>query len=288
MERFIKQTALFFKNLYNHIFLKNNISLLAAAISFYAILSIIPLLFVFVSFSGFLLNRSDEAVFDLLSLWMKFFPSSTAGASAIISSLINTRQVIGLLGLAGLLWTSSRIFGVLESSLNLLWKVFKGRPYWKSKLISLVLVPISVVFLFTSIFLTGFYTLAQQKPLPFLRIKLSDFPTILDIFTALLPVILSFLIFFWAYKFLPNRKIPSRPAIIGALSASILWEISKLLFDIYVREYAGISKIYGPLGALAILVLWIYYSAYVFLTGAGIGASFELTRIKKESLTSQS
>ena len=69
-------------------------------------------------------------------------------------------------------------------------------------------------------------------------------------------------------------------ALAGALFAALLWEISKHLFDIYIKDYAGIEKIYGSFGTIVILLFWIYYSAFILLIGAEIGASLETLRKK--------
>lgn len=142
-----KRKIIFFvtwmKETFLHTFYKDNCSLMAAAISFYAILSVIPLFLVFISVSGFILHSSTQALESVTLLLLKTFPTSTVAVFKILSDLIQRKTVFGLIGLLGLTWAASRIFSAVESSLNVVWKAEKGRAYWHSKFLTLLLVPIT-------------------------------------------------------------------------------------------------------------------------------------------------
>ena len=150
------------KETFLHTFYKDNCALMAAAISFYVILSVIPLFLVFISVSGFVLHSSTQAFEAVTSLLLKTFPTSTVAVFKILSDLIQRKTVFGLIGLAGLIWAASRIFSVVEGSMNVVWKVHKGRAYWHSKFLSLLLVPISVSIMLSSLAFTAFYTVAKD------------------------------------------------------------------------------------------------------------------------------
>ena len=135
-KEWMKQTLL-------HAFYEDNCSLMAAAISFYAILSVIPLFLLFISVSGFVMHSSTQAFEAVTELLLKAFPTSTLAVFKILSDLIQQKTVFGLIGLAGLTWAASRIFSAVENSMNIVWKVKRGRAYWHSKFLSLLLVPIS-------------------------------------------------------------------------------------------------------------------------------------------------
>jgi membrane protein len=172
----------------------------------------------------------------------------------------------------------------MEQALNTIWKVDRRRNYFHSKFLSLILVPISISILLLSLILTSFYAFAKNQSIPYLGFRLSDAPFLANLLALILPVLLSTMLFFLLYKFIPYRKIPNFPAFIGALISAILWELSKHLFDIYIKNYTSLEKIYGSFGTIIILIFWIYYSAFILLIGAEIGFNLEMLRKRKYPL----
>jgi membrane protein len=77
--------------------------------------------------------------------------------------------------------------------------------------------------------------------------------------------------FYLLYKFMPNRKIQTKIAFFGALSAGFLWELAKQGFRLYFFNVVDLNKFYGSFGLLLALVLWVYYSCIVFILGAEVG-----------------
>jgi len=268
------------KQTYIHFFSKDNCPLMAAGISFYSLLSLFPFFLLLISLLGFVLHSSEKASSWAYFLLAKSLPISTVSSFKLIFHLIQKREVFGLFGLLGLIWTASRIFSVIEQALNTVWKVTKGRGYFHSKLLSVILVPISLLILLLSLGLTSIYTFVKNQNIPYLNFRLGDAPFLANLLGIFIPIILGLFLFFLLYKFIPYRKIPNIPALVGALTSALLWEISKHLFDIYIKNYAGIEKIYGSFGTIVILLFWIYYSAFILLIGAEIGVNLETLRKK--------
>jgi len=272
-----------FKGTYIHFFSKDNCPLMAAGISFYALLSLVPLFLLLISLLGFVLHSSEKASSSAYFLLAKTRPISTVSSFKFIFNLIQIREIVGLFGLLGLIWAASRIFSAIEQALNTVWKVDKKRNYFQSKFISIFLVPVSILILLLSLLLTSFYAFTKSQNIPYLNFRLSDAPFLTNLLALLIPVFLSTLLFFLLYKFVPNRKIPVFPAFIGALTSAVLWEASKHLFDIYIKNYASLEKIYGSFGTIVILLFWIYYSAFILLIGAEIGYNLEVLRKRRYS-----
>jgi membrane protein len=265
-----------------HTFYRDSCSLMAAAISFYAILSVIPLFLLFISVSGFVIHSSGRAFEAVTELLLKVFPASTSDIFDILSGLIQRKTVFGLIGLAGLTWAASRIFSAVENSMNIVWKVEKGRAYWHSKFISLLLVPVSVLIMLSSLAFTAFYTVAKDLRIPLIGLKVSEAAFASKLFAVLLPLILGVILFFLIYKIIPSRKVTTKAALLGAVYASGLWEVAKLLFDIYIRNYANFQEIYGSFGTLVVMFFWFYYSSFILIVGAEIGSNYEETKRKME------
>jgi len=271
------------KEVFVHTFYKDNAALLAAAISFYSILSFVPLVLVLISISSFVVRSSDEVALELFTLLNTTFPATTAQAFELISGVIGKRHLFGLVGLLALAWSASRIFNVAESAMNIIWKPEKLRPYWKSRLLTFGLVPFSTVILVFSFGWTALNSLAKQATLPVFEVKLGETFFFTGFFPYFFPALLSFLLFFFIYKVLPSHKPSILACLIGAVFASVCWEIFKILFDLYVKEYGDMNKIYGSLAGIVILVLWVYYSAYILIVGAEVGANYERLKSQKVS-----
>lgn len=277
-----KRRAIFFhtwmKETFLHTFYRDNCSLMAAAISFYTILSVIPLFLVFMSISGYVLHSSKQALEAVIVILWRISPTSTVDVFKILTDLIQSKTVFGLIGLAGLTWGASRIFAVVENSMSVVWKVEKGRAYWHSKFLTLLLVPITVFIMLSSLAFTALYTLAKNIEIPIIGLKLSQAHWLSQLFAMLLPLALGFILFYLTYKIIPNRKIDSKAALIGAICSSAMWEIAKFLFDVYIKRYGSFQKMYGSFATIIVMLIWIYYSSFVVLIGAEIGSNYEETK----------
>jgi membrane protein len=272
------------KETFLHTFYQDNCSLMAAAISFYAILSVIPLFLVFMSISGYVLHSSKQALQAVIVLLWRTSPASIADGFQVITDLMEQKTVFGIIGILGSTWAASRIFSAVEDAMNTVWKVEKRRSYWHSKFLTLLLVPITVLVMLSSLAFTALYALAKNIEIPLIGLKLSQAHWISQISVVLLPLVLGIGMFFLTYKIIPNRKVSYRGALIGALCASGLWEVAKFLFDVYIKHYGNFQKMYGSFAPIVVMLIWVYYSAYILLIGAEIGSNYEETK-RRWSLT---
>jgi membrane protein len=151
------------------------------------------------------------------------------------------------------------------------------RSSWRAYLVPLLCIPFMILFLLVSLILTGLISLAGQGELPLLHIPLLKLPLVGTVISFVVPIIVSTMLFAWMYYLLPSKWSHFKSAFYGALLASVLWEISKLLFDYYVSHLARFLTIYGSFTSIAVMFLWVYYSAFVVLLGAEFGALWQET-----------
>jgi membrane protein len=93
-----------------------------------------------------------------------------------------------------------------------------------------------------------------------------------------LSLTLSTLMFYLAYRYVPRQRMRVGAALAGAVLASVLWEIAKQLFRLYIRRVGLYDQIYGPLGVLIALAMFVYYSAVVFVFGGAYAATRDARR----------
>jgi membrane protein len=96
--------------------------------------------------------------------------------------------------------------------------------------------------------------------------------------TIALSLALSAVMFYLGYRYVPYRRTRVGAALAGALMASVLWEAAKQLFRLYIRQVGVYDQIYGPFGVLVAFVMFVYYSAVVFVFGAAHVAALDSRR----------
>lgn len=239
-----------------------NGSLIAAAISFYATLSLLPLLLLAVSVVGYLLGSSERAFSTVTNLAGQFIPS-TEFIDATLHGLIQARGTIGIIGLVALLWTGSQLFVTLQLAMNDIWEVERKPGFIVSKLKAILLELVFGVCMALSIGSTSLVALAHS-----LVPQLASGPLglLLRIVAFVLGLAFAILMFLIVYKYAPSEKVAWRSALAGAVFAGAAWTIAKELYALYL-EYADFSKLYGSLGSVVILILWIYYSSVILVMG---------------------
>jgi membrane protein len=93
-----------------------------------------------------------------------------------------------------------------------------------------------------------------------------------------LSLLISGTMFYLGYRYVPRRRPRVMAALGGAVMASVLWEVAKQLFALYIKRFGLYDQIYGPLGVLVAFVMFVYYSAIVFVLGAAYVAALDSRR----------
>jgi membrane protein len=239
-----------------------------AAIAFYAITSLAPVLLIAIAVAGLVFGRdaAQDALSGQFSALMgkeatDVLQSVIASASAKSSSIVATVS-----GIAMLIATASGVFGEMQAALNRIWKT-RSRESTLSRLIraritSLGLVAalgfLLMVSLVVSAGLTAFASYLDRLPVGALLLYALNFVISWLLFAVLFGAI---------YKVLPDRTLQWKDVIVGALITSLLFNIGKTLISWYIGSSAVASS-YGAAGGLIVLLLWVYYSAQIFLFGA--------------------
>ncbi|MBM4349330.1 MAG: YihY/virulence factor BrkB family protein [Deltaproteobacteria bacterium] len=238
---------------------------LSAGITFNLIICLIPLSLLLLALVGTYLYSAKE-VLNHIRLYLEgVAPALDPKIMKNLLGIIQSRKIAGILGIIGLLWTSTWIFSSLRTAFNIIFQVKKGRGLFHGKVIDLLMIGLAGISHLVSMGLTSLMTYAQRY-----RIQASlDLGPIVGVFLKyLLPFLFTFWMFFLIYKIIPNRKIHFKTAFQTALYTSFFWEVAKQLFGWYVFNIGKFSMIYGPLSALIVFFFWVYYSSVIVLLGA--------------------
>lgn len=265
--KFYKQFLDFSLDVYNK-FSEDAVSFLAASISYYALLSLFPLILLALTFLAYYYG-TEKGLQEIASYTKAFIPQFSSFIAANVQAATAAKRSLGVVSLAGLLWAGTAIFDAIEFSLNKIWQVKQPRHFVASKLLSLAFAIALVLFLISLTFISTFLD-AFLSYFSSFALKLPYFYT--TSLTTLLILLLDFGLFLFLYTIVPNKKLKFKDNFYGSLLAALLWESLKRLFSFYVAKIARYQFIYGSLGAAIGLLFWLYLSAFVLLLGAEVNA----------------
>jgi len=247
-------------------------TLLASALVHATVFSLFPLILGLISFSLYILGSSNAILDQVLPILRQAFPVGIDEIAKSISTIKQTSIVLAIGGILGFFWGAASIFRALESTLNVIWKIKRDRPFIRRSLLTIGSALIVFLILIFSFGITV-WTEALGK---------NTLGNLLPFVIAMATILLVGLIY---YRF-PNRPITFSAAFYGAFFAGILLEIAKHLFSYYISHVVDFSKIFGPISVFFLLFLWIYYAAFIFLYGAELSYVFanrNNTAIKQEN-----
>ncbi|MEN6519897.1 MAG: YihY/virulence factor BrkB family protein [Armatimonadota bacterium] len=260
----------------------DNSAIVAAAISFFIFMSLVPLLLLAVASLGFFF-RSEQHAYDFVTNLVRSYSPAIADESGpgirfILEDIIRGSGAATGIGIIFLFWSGSQAFMNLEKIINLSWNT-TPRGYLKSGLVSiLLLIAVGVLLLLSFLITTAANALLAHNITIFGRNLNEAFGIAWRFLSLLLPLALSIGTFTMIYKIMPNTRVPLRTAFVGGLVAGLLWEAAKQVFSWYVTNFANYSAVYGSLASLILLLLWIYYSSIITLLGAHLSSIYHRSR----------
>jgi len=237
---------------------------LSSGIAFNILINLIPFILLLLALVGTYLYNDQEVLNHIRAYLRNVAPTLDPKIIGSLMGLIESRQIVGILGFVGLLWFSTWVFGSLRIALNIVFRVEKSRGILRGIAVDLLMILLAGILLLMSMILSPLVIWLQgyQGQIP-----VAMGPTIQWILKYLLPFFLTFCMFFLIYKIIPNKKIHFTSALQAALFTGLLWEVAKHLFAWYVVHLAEYSFFYGSLSTLVIFVLWVYYSSTILVVG---------------------
>jgi membrane protein len=257
----------------------DNLPDLAAALTYYAVLAIFPMLIVLVSILGLIGNSVTQPLIENLG---KVAPGA---AKQIFTSAIQNIQsnqgaagVLAIVGLAGALWSASGYVGAFMRASNVVWDVEEGRPIWKTIPVRLGVTVLTLLLLTAgAIAVTFTGGLARQVGnvigVGSTAVQVWDiakWPVLVTLVAVMLAIL---------YYAAPNVRQPGFHWVTpGGLIAVLLWIVVSALFALYVANFSSYNKTYGALASVIVFLVWLWITNTVILLGAELNAELERAR----------
>lgn len=253
------------RNTYND-FDRHNCMTYAAALAFFFLLSLFPLLIFLASWLAFvpIPNLFDQ----ILEIMSKLVPADAMGVvRAVLKDVLDSNTKLLSFSIAGAVFAASGGFTSLITALNVAYDVKEGRPYWKKRLVAFGLTLLTGAML--TIVLAAVALGPEVGTWITARLKLSDFflrswPYIRWVVIGSFTILAIETIYFLA----PNVKQRFRDQVLGALAAVAVWILVSWGLSWYLSNFANYNKTFGALGAVVGLMLWLYITAIALLLGA--------------------
>jgi membrane protein len=244
---------------------------MGAALSYYTIFAMAPLLLIVMSVAGFVFG--DEAAHGELFMQLRHLMGDEAAATleSLLAQLNKPEQNIGasVIGFILLMIGATSVFAELQNSLDRIWRV--PALVKKNGLLSLLrerLLSFGIILGLAFLLMVSLVFGAILSALGNWWAPLfGQWDIILQVVNLVVGFTLSTTVFAMIYKLMPRASVHWRDVWVGALVTSTLFTIGKLLISFYIGQ-SGIASSFGAAGSIAVILVWVYYSAQIFFIGA--------------------
>lgn len=249
----------------------------AAAVAYYALLSLFPFLLICLSIlsSAAVDDANREAV---LRFAFRFFPRQFDFVTTQLDAFRAAQLRVGIGGGIALVWASLGFFGAISSAVNHAWGVEKQRSFWGHRIFSFLMLATAGVLLFVALLLTSAVQIAEASW--FARVY-GRYPT-LEVLRGLTirysALLLPSVVFGLIYYFVPNVTVLVKDVWLGALFTGLLWDASLVGFSWFVRDISQFSMIHGSIATVIVFLLWVYISSVILLYGVEFTAAYAKMR----------
>ncbi len=242
---------------------------LAASISYYALFAVFPLAILLVAAFGLVIG--DEAARSrVVDLVLENVPlregSGRRDIEQALQDVTGSAGAFGVVGVLGLIFSASGVMAAIRNGLNRAWDLEDRRPPLQGKLIDVLLV--------LGIGLAA----AASLVITLLERLVPSLGDIAGPAASILPVLLSFSVFAFLYRFVPVTEVRFRDLWPGALVAALGYEAAKIGFSLYLQGFSNYSAVYGSIAAVIVFLVFLFIASNVFLLGAEIASEWPRVR----------
>jgi membrane protein len=258
-----------------HQFHENDLFTSAAAMSYFGLMTLFPALLLLLALSNRIATGSQ-----MIQHIVEVYPGSSKFLHETIRSLANVSS--GVIATCGVivLWAGSWVFAVVERALNRVWGT-THRTFLHGRLLTLAMIGVVGLLLIASVLGTSVLLYLQEvadrmspRQLEQYRMLATVGSLFWQIVFALVSLLVTWLLFLFVYRFMPNAYVSLRDCVPGALIGSLLWELAKYIFA-WSLNYFNYEQVYGSVGAVVAVLTWGYVSSLVLLFGAQLTGVFQ-------------
>jgi len=252
----------------------------AAAIAYYALLSLFPFLLLVISMLGSV-TANDADRLEVLTFIFRYFPTQLDFVSTQLDAFRQARVQVGVAGSVALIWASLGVFGAITSAVNEAWGVEKQRSFLKHRMVSFLMLVVAGGFMIVALVLVGFIEVVQARWFGGMVARfqwMQAAQTLTFRYSATILLIVAVGLVFY---FIPNAKTRFRDVSVGAVLTGILWRLAFDGFAWYIGTNSRMTMIHGSIAAVVVFLLWVYVSSVILIYGVEFTASYARLRRRR-------
>lgn len=246
----------------------------AASIAYFTLFSMFPLVLSFVAVGSFFVDQAavEEKLINVLPTMI---PVSQDFIISNIQQIFKLRGAVSALSLLGLIWSSTSVFSIIIRNINAAWPAASPHSFIRMRLWSLAIIAALALVLIVSSFSLTFRHLLTNLGINLDYSLISNFLSSY-FYTKILPVLIRVFVLFALYFWVPQIKVHKMGALTGAVLVTFLWQVITMFFNAYLSSgLARYEIVYGSLGKMIALLVWIYFTSWLILFGAHLTSSID-------------
>jgi membrane protein len=252
----------------------------AAAIAYYALLSLFPFILLVFSMLGSIAASPEERL-SVLTFVFRYFPTQLDFVSDQLEKFARTRVPIGLAGSVGLIWASLGVFGAVTSAVNEAWGVERQRSFLKHRMVSFLMLVAAGGVMMLALVAISAIEVAQAS---WFGVMLSRFAWLTALQTLTFRYLATILLVLGVglvFYFIPNARTRFRDVWVGAILTGILWRGAFGGFAWYLSLNRGLADLHGSIAAVVVFLLWVYVSSIILMYGVEFTAAYARLRRRR-------
>jgi membrane protein len=250
-------------------FRRHSCTTLAASLAYFSLLSLFPLVFMVLYLVSFLVSR-DNLGYDYLLRFLQEFLPALGGELARGIKRIAMQKNVQWIGVVTSAWFGMLVFHEVQYAVNVVFETPRRRHPVVATVLSAVLLGLVAVLMVLSYVASQIVAFAVDLAPRRLGLDVLALSLYRIVISVVLPSVLTLAATTALYRYLPADAPAWRHAFSGAVVLTVLWEAAKHVFTGYVNSLAMYNRMYGPIVAVVLFLLWVYYSSALFLYGAAL------------------
>ena len=263
-------------------FLKNRVKqeqlqVVAGYLSYVSLMSLVPLMVVALSVATAFPIFADIHQSVEQFVYDNFVPTASDVVQQYLSAFVDNASKMSAVAISFLFVAALLLISAIDKTFNNIWQVTKKRRVITSFSMYWMILTLGPILVGGSIAITSYIV-------SLVTLGVEDSFGLTSMFFRLLPILSSLAAFMLLYMLVPNRNVPFKFALSGALFAAIFFELAKKVFAAYLTAFPSYQAIYGALAIVPILFLWVYLSWIIVLGGALITVSLQEYELESEEV----
>ncbi len=266
-------------------FAEHDGELSTCALAFFLLISFIPTSLVVISVLSYFYNPDRIAILYFDQIKQQLPSVNIDEIISILDRIVYKKRYLAFIWIPFLFWWGSFVFDIVERGLEKAFRIEESRIYWKAKIRHFIIILGMAFFILVLTIVSNImalvrnieisqYILQRLNSIHFLHRLVTGIEQVPFIITSFTTLVINSLIIFIIYRFIPPKKLNNLSLFKGALFASLSYEIVKSLFSYYITEINDYSSIFGSFNIIVILMIWIWYTCFLFIIGAELSWVF--------------